>query len=96
MPKACSAKGDIKADGAWTGSVKKGDVLIESGIATDGMILAVTSRCQREQVEEGSVVLHIQVTRRIDWANRPAPGWGRFTLECEVDSKRRVSSLPDG
>ena len=88
-----SAKGDIKADGALTGTIKSGDILIESGLACDGLTLPLPFGINEQQVQDGSVVLHVTVTPQINWSNQPDVGWGPFVLECNVDSDRRVCCI---
>jgi hypothetical protein len=88
------AKGNIEAAGSLKGQISSGTVFVQSGVASDGMVLPLPAEIKREDVEDGSVTLHITVTPKTNWssANRPRPqdGWGPFTFECHVDDDRRV------
>jgi hypothetical protein len=83
-----SAKGDVKTEGVISGALTPGTVLVESGVATDGLILPLPQGITEEQVASGKVALHIQVTPRIP----PVSDTGGVTgpLECGVDASRRV------
>lgn len=93
------AKGNIQADGSLTGSIKSGDVLVESGLAVDGVTLPLPSGIDEAQVLDGSVVVHITVTPRIDFEDAPKttttppvpdPSFLPVIVECSTDDQRIV------
>jgi hypothetical protein len=60
-----NGKGDVWAGGNVKSEVASG-VQIESGIATDGLLLPLPQGITSDQVDAGQVVLHIHVTPRYD------------------------------
>ncbi|MFF0066816.1 hypothetical protein ACFYRC_35955 [Streptomyces sp. NPDC005279] len=102
-----SINGDVKITGGLTvtGAVDSplvsGSVLVQSGTATHGVILPLPPPVTADQVESGEVVLHLQVTPRLQTYGGPheggvdGSGFGALpvVLRCEVDSQRRLSCL---
>jgi hypothetical protein len=88
-----SKKGDVTAAGKISG----GDaVQVESGTATDGVVLPLPVGVTPEKVAGGQVVLHVQVTPSLSPTlpfSYNAPATGRYVpvgAECSVDADRRV------
>ena len=73
-------------------SIKSGTVLIQSGIATDGVILPLPPGVTAEQVGPGKLALHIQVNPFVTEQAIPddAALIAAIPLECVVDQNRRV------
>ncbi len=91
-----SRKGDVTAEGAISGAVTPGSVQIESGIATDGVILPLPPGITEDKVSNGKATLHIQVTPIVPGGLPPDANidWVAIPHECQVDStSRRVSCL---
>jgi hypothetical protein len=86
-----NAKGDVSAAGKIAGLAMAG-VYVESGIATEGMILPLPSAVTEEAVTAGDVVLHIQVTPHLPGPPAPSGNVIPVQLQCEVDGDRRVLS----
>ncbi len=90
-----NAKGDVNAAGKIIGALAKGVVQVESGIATDGMILPLPPGVTQKQVTDGDAIIQTQISLRLTGKTVP-PGsssgdpWGAFPLEAWVDSDRRV------
>ena len=88
-----NAKGDVVAKGSLTGKRTGNSVQVQSGLASDGMILPLPPGVTEEQVaaEDGPAV-HIQVTPEIDPAGSPDPTrvFGTQVVECRVDEERRL------
>ena len=86
-------KGDIDAKGAVTANTVKPlittGVLIESGVAHDGMILPLPVGITEEQVASGKAKLHIQVTP-LYLGVGPKPNFIGlcFPIECKVVGRR--------
>ena len=76
-----SAKGDVTAAGKLAGALTAG-VQVESGIATDGMLVPLPKGITADQVDAGQVVLHVHVTPRYDGLAAFAP------RVCRVDGRR--------
>ncbi len=87
-----NAKGDLKLKGAVTSKTMGGTVALQSGIASDGMILPLPAGVTAAQVSSGAAQLHIQVSPLIDPAASPDPSsdFGAIVQECRVDENRQV------
>lgn len=91
-----SASGDVKAEGSvFEGSLPSGAAHVESGIATDGVVLPLPTGITQQQVDDGAVTLHMQVSPLVPPAIlAPGPDFAQASIECEVDaSSRRVRCL---
>ena len=90
-----SASGDVTAAGKIQGAFNPGSVYVQSGVASDGMIVPLPSGVKPDQVGPGKAALHVQVTPRLAGATPPdnTNTWGIFPLECSVDADRRVRCL---
>ncbi|HEX8184277.1 MAG TPA: hypothetical protein VF747_05990 [Blastocatellia bacterium] len=92
------AQGNVKTEGKISGALTTGGVQVESGIATDGMILPLPPGITEKQVADGDAMVHAQVSPRLSEGAAPpgAPG-GAFLipspLETWVDDERRVHCL---
>lgn len=88
-----NASGDVVAKGSLTGKRTGNSVQVQSGLASDGMILPLPPGVTEDQVaaDDGPAV-HIQVTPEIDPAASPDPTkiYGTQVVECRVDSERRL------
>jgi len=91
-------KGDIKAEGKIIGALTTGGVQVESGIATDGMILPLPPGITQKQVDDGDAVVQVQISLRLGENATPgSPTSFSLTanlaatpLETWVDSERRL------
>ncbi len=89
-----SAKGDVKAVGTISGAFSSGNVYVQSGNATDGVILPLPSGVDPDQVGPGKATVHIQLTPRLAGLTPPTANVSTaFPLECHVDADRRVRCL---
>jgi hypothetical protein len=78
-----TSAGDVIADGKVKGEVPTG-VHVESGIATDGVVLPLPKEIKPEQVERDQVVVHAHVTPRFD----DLTGGFNIPLVCTVEDRR--------
>jgi hypothetical protein len=67
-------------------------VHVQSGTATDGMLLPLPTGITNQQVADGKVTLHIQLTPHVDTTNPPT-GFTiddsvPFVRQCEVVDRR--------
>jgi hypothetical protein len=91
-----TAKGDVKAEGKIVGALAKGITQVESGIATDGMILPLPTGVTQKQVDDGDAIIQTQISLRLTGRTtppgitNPAEQWTASPLETWVDSDRRV------
>ena len=92
------ADGNVKAEGKISGALTTGGMQVESGIATDGMILPLPPGITQKQVDDDEAIVQVQVSLRLTGETAPpslAPPvagahWGAFPLETFVDSERRL------
>lgn len=83
-----AANGNLTIEGSFNGLMSQGSTLVASGTATDGMLLPLPQGVTPEQVADGRVVLHVQLTPRI-----PPPATATTlcsVVEAAVDAERRV------
>ena len=85
-------KGDLTVPGTISGTTAAGTLKIESGIATDGMILPLPAGVTEKQVADGEAVIHTHIALRFREEDAPTTSeqWGSFPLESFVDTDRRV------
>src|SRR5262249_39825770 len=89
-----TAKGDVIAKGKIQGAVTPGSVQIQSGTATDGILLPLPPGVTDDMVAPGKGTLHVQLTPRMGNPPIPAPNtWVGFPLECRVDDDRRLHCM---
>lgn len=88
-----TGKGDVMAEGTISGLLTSGSVMIQSGLATDGMLLPLPKGITEAQVQSGQVVLHFTVTPHVPPSAAPAGKVVWVPKECRVDGDRRVSCL---
>ncbi|HEY9284392.1 MAG TPA: hypothetical protein VIP46_13130 [Pyrinomonadaceae bacterium] len=93
------AQGNVTAEGKIKGALTTGTVQIESGIATDGMILPLPPGITEKQVADGEAIVQTQVAVRLTGETRPpgnanfAEHWGVCPLEAWVDDERRLHCM---
>lgn len=81
--------GNLTVTGKIVGALA-GGVQVESGLATDGMLLPLPPGITQEQIDDGEVVIqthvtpHIQIPASFD----PAEKWFPHFYECRVDARR--------
>lgn len=87
-----NAKGDLKIAGKFEGAVTPGSVLVQSGVAMDGVILPLPPGITQEMLDKGQATAHVQVSARVPPSAEPsiAPDWLACPRECSVDAARRV------
>ena len=89
-----TSKGDVVATGTIKGAFTSGNVYVQSGVATDGIVIPLPSGVSPDQVGPGKATVHIQVAPRLAGLAPPtANPSGVFPLECRVDNDRRVRCL---
>ena len=84
-------KGSIKSDTP----LAPGTVSVQSGLATDGVILPLPPAVSESDVTSGAIALHIQVTPVLPDVsqNTPPAPFAAFPLTCHVGRNRRVHCL---
>ncbi len=89
---AINANGDLKVKGSITGATQSKVVLVQSGVAGDGMTLALPDGVTAQQVADGDARIHVTVNPHIDPAASPDPGkdFAALVQECRVDERLQV------
>jgi hypothetical protein len=85
-----TADGDVKAKGTFA-DVRTAGVQVESGVATDGVLLPLPAGVAEADVAAGRVVVHAHVTPRLDGV-----GGVPDTQICRVDGRRVHCRMADG
>lgn len=85
-----SAQGDVTAAGTIVGKglLNQGEVLVESGTVTDGLIIPLPSGISQDQVDNGNVTVHLFLTLHTPQA---AAGSWYVPVDCSVDANRQLS-----
>ena len=86
-----TADGDLTAKGTIKGIVTEGEVRVQSGVASDGVILPLPPEITQQQLDDGAVTAHVMLSPHLGGVAAP-PGMaiGPVTVECHVDSQRRL------
>jgi hypothetical protein len=91
-----NAKGDVKAEGKIQGAVTPGSVQVQSGTATDGVILPLPPGVTEDMVAPGKGTLHVHLTPRMDLTPlmpTTAGTWISIPFQCHVDPDRRLHCM---
>lgn len=83
------AAGNVKVQGTVAAQIQPGEVVVQSGVATDGVVLPLPAGVTAEAVRDGQVTVHTQLTPHIPVPKPSAAGVYR-PLECGLDADRRV------
>ena len=91
-------QGDVKAEGKLIGALTTGSVQVESGLATDGMVLPLPPGITQKQVDQGEAVVQVHIALRMGAqaealirANFPQnAALAAMPLETWVDHERRL------
>lgn len=88
------SNGDIITPGTVQSKSSSGTVYVQSGLATDGVVLPLPTGVKAEDVAADKGTLHVQVSMRLEGlvppANPVGASWAPVPIECSVDSDRRV------
>lgn len=85
-----TAKGDVIASGKIQGAALPGSIQVQSGTATDGVILPLPPGVTEDMVTPGKGTLHVQLVPRLGGAQAKTIN---ASLECRLDGDRRVHCL---
>nr|WP_042185015.1 hypothetical protein [Kibdelosporangium sp. MJ126-NF4]CEL16457.1 hypothetical protein [Kibdelosporangium sp. MJ126-NF4]CTQ90409.1 hypothetical protein [Kibdelosporangium sp. MJ126-NF4] len=83
-----AANGNLSIAGSFSGRISAGSVFVATGTATDGMLLPLPTGVTPDQVADGQVVLHVQVSARASATSEVFVV--RHPVEVTVDGDRRV------
>lgn len=87
-----SGKGDLTVKGSITGATQSKTMLVQSGIAGDGMTLPLPDGVTAEQVAAGDARIHVTANPHIDPAGSPDPtrDFAALVQECRIDDMLQV------
>jgi hypothetical protein len=86
-----TAQGDVTATGTVVGGkgvLTQGQTLVESGTATDGLIIPLPAGISQDQVDNGNVTVHLLLTLHTPQA---ADGTWYVPLDCSVDANHQLT-----
>jgi hypothetical protein len=83
-----SAQGDVTATGTIKGALTQGEIRVQSGTATDGLIIPLPQGITQDQVDRGAVILHLFLTPHTP---QSGPGTWYVPVECSVDANRQLT-----
>ena len=83
-----SAQGNVTATGTIKGALTQGEIRVQSGTATDGLIIPLPPGITQDQVDQGTVVLHLYLTPHTP---QSTAGTWYVPVECSVDASRRLT-----
>ncbi len=87
----------VTAQGQIQGGVAPGSIQVQSGAASDGVILPLPPGVTEDMVAAGAGTLHIHLVPRLGGAPpgnpNPSHAWGAFCHDCSVDDQRRLSCI---
>ncbi len=84
-----TAEGDVTATGTIKGALSQGDIQVQSGTATDGVIIPLPDGVTQDQVDRGAVILHLHLTLHTPQSATLGSWYG--PVSCAVDDHRRLS-----
>ena len=84
-----TAEGDVTATGTIKGALSQGDIQVQSGTATDGVIIPLPPGITEDQVASGAVTLFLHLTPHTPQSTAPDSWY--VPVECDVDSNRQLT-----
>jgi hypothetical protein len=85
-----NGQGDVTAEGTIKGLLTSGQVMVQSGQATDGVLLPLPAGVTEELVAKGQAVLHAALTPHVPPSAPPTGMFAWVPKECRMDADRRV------
>jgi hypothetical protein len=84
-----SAEGNVVATGTIKGVLAPGEMAVQSGTATDGVIIPLPPGITDDQVASGAVTLYLHLTPHTPQST--TQGSWYVPVECDVDSNRQLT-----
>jgi hypothetical protein len=90
-----NAKGDLTIAGKFTGAVTPGTVHVQSGVASDGVVLPLPPGITQDMLDKGRATAHVHATARVPPSAPPdiTHTWLAVPLVCSVDAARRLTCI---
>ena len=83
-----SAQGDVTAAGTIKGALAQGEIRVQSGTVTDGLIIPLPPGITEDQVDRGAVILHLHLTPHTP---QSVSGTWYVPVECSLDANRKLT-----
>ena len=83
-----TAKGDVTAVGTVQGALNQGQIRVQSGTATHGVVIPLPEGITQDQIDSGAVILHLHLTPRTPPST--SGNW-YLPLGCSVDAHRQLT-----
>jgi hypothetical protein len=83
-----TAQGDVTATGTITGHPAQGEIRVQSGTITDGLIIPLPQGIAQDNVDQGKVILHLFLTPH---SPQSTPATWYVPVDCSVDSGRQLT-----
>jgi hypothetical protein len=84
-----SAEGNVVATGTIQGALTPGEIRVQSGTATDGVVIPLPPGITGDQVASGAVTLYLYLTPHTPQST--TQGSWYVPVECDVDSNRQLT-----
>lgn len=84
-----SAGGDVVATGTIKGALAQGEIRVQSGTATDGVIIPLPPGITEDQVASNAVTLYLHLTPHTPQST--TRGSWYLPIECDVDANRQLT-----
>ena len=72
-----TAQGDVTATGTIKGALTQGEIQVQSGSITDGLVIPLPQGITQDQVDRGAVILHLHLTPHTPQSAAREPGTSR-------------------
>jgi hypothetical protein len=83
-----NAQGDVTATGTIKGALTQGEIRVQSGSVTNGLVIPLPEGITQDQVDRGAVILHLHLTPHTP---QSVTGTWYVPLECSVDANRQLT-----
>ena len=84
-----TAQGDVTATGTIKGALSQGDIQVQSGSITHGLVIPLPDGITQDQVDRGAVILHLHLTLHTPQSG--ATGSWYVPIACDVDANRQLT-----
>jgi len=83
-----TAQGDVTATGVIKGALTEGEIRVQSGSITDGLIIPLPQGITQDKVDQGKVIVHLFLAPHTP---QTSPATWYVPVDCSVDSGRQLT-----
>lgn len=84
-----TAQGDVQAKGTIKGALTQGEIRVQSGTITHGLVIPLPEGVTQDQVDRGAVILHLHLTPHTPQS--VTAGTWYVPVVCSVDPSRQLT-----